>query len=189
MMSSSEFKFCPALRGSWTLAAQDLRTASEEAGHAVVAALMGLEIHEARIDHPDVDVPGIVCIAGFATEQVACDEDLDSAAYRRLLAVLAGPMSVGRWPTAKWPLDENELGDFRFAAALCRWLKFDAVGLFIAECQVRKLLQDPSVHRAIRAVGTELLEHGAIPGRRVHELVEQANVDESAVRRASTRVW
>jgi hypothetical protein len=150
---------------------------------------MRLEIHEARIDHPDVDIQGVVSIAGIATEQVACEEDLDSAAFRRLLAVLAGRVFVRRWPTGTWPLDDNDTGDIAFAARLCRWLKLDAVGLFIVDSQVRKLLEDPSVHRAIRAVGTEVLEHGAIPGKRVYEIVEHADVDESALRRASTRVW
>jgi hypothetical protein len=181
-MASSEFQFCPALPGSWTLAAQDLQTANEESAHAIVAALMGLEIHEARIDRPDVDVQGVVSIAGLATEHVESDEDLHSIAYRRLLAVLAGPVFVRRWPTGKWPLDDSDPGDVGFAASLCRWLRFDVVDLFMAERRVAKLLEEPSVHRVVRAIGSELLEHGAITGEQVYEVVAEIGVDPSVVR-------
>jgi hypothetical protein len=44
----TDFEFAPAV--AWTRSRQDLPTANEEAAHAVVAALMGLEIYEARLD-------------------------------------------------------------------------------------------------------------------------------------------
>ena len=54
------------------------------------------------MDRPDIDVAGQVLV-GLGTELVECDEDLDSATYRRLLAVLAGPVFTRRWPTGTWP--------------------------------------------------------------------------------------
>ena len=125
---------------------------------------------------------GHVTVAGLGTEQVECDEDVHNAYYRRLVIVLAGPLFVRRWPTGTWPLDEACPGDIGYAARLCRWLKFDAVDMFLTECRVTSLVREPSVHRAIRDVGSELLTHGALPGDRVHELVAGAGVDASAVR-------
>jgi hypothetical protein len=88
-MSRTEFEFIPALPHSWTLAAQDLALSNEEAAHAVVACLMGLAIHEARIDRPDPDVPGNVLVDRDFGD-ISCDEDLDDQYYRRLVAVPGG---------------------------------------------------------------------------------------------------
>jgi hypothetical protein len=182
-MSRTEFEFVPALPHSWTLTPQDLVLSNEEAAHAVVACLMGLAIHEARIDRPDPDVLGHVLVDRDFGD-IRCDEDLDIQYYKRLLAVLAGPMCTRRWETGKWPLDETEPGDVGLAGRLCRWLRYDRVDLFMAERRVEELLRDPSVRRALRAMGSELLTHGAIPGGRVSELVPQADVDDEAVKPA-----
>jgi hypothetical protein len=170
-MPATSFEFVPALPGSWTRAACDLITCNEESAHDVIAVLMGLEIHEARIDTPDVGVPGVVSIAGLATEDITCDEDLDSAYYRRLLAVLAGPVFTRRWPTGTWPLDATDPGDVGFVARLCRMLKYGLVDLFVAGQRVEKLLDEPYVKRALREVGWARLERGAIPGDEVRRLV------------------
>jgi hypothetical protein len=47
-------------------------------------------------------------------------------------------------------------------------------------------LEDAAVRQAIRAVGGELLSHGAIPGARVYELVNETDVDPVVVRRVLT---
>ena len=88
----------------------------------------------------------------MGTEQVECYEDIRAADYRRLIAVLAGPVFTDRWPTGTWPLDEVDTGDIGYVARLCKWLKFDVVELFVTECRVRSLLGKPSVHGAIKAV-------------------------------------
>jgi hypothetical protein len=136
--------------------------------------LLGLEMQEARIDRPLADVKGHVSIACLGDEEISCDEDLDSAYYRRLLAVLAGPVFVRRWPTGTWPLDESEPGDIGFAARLCRWLEYGVVDLLMAERQVKKLLEEPHVKRALQEVGWELLQHGAIRGDEVRRIVREA---------------
>jgi hypothetical protein len=91
---------------------------------------------------------------------------------------------VGRWETASWPLDESEPGDVALIARYCRWLNFGAVDLLIAESRVVTLLKDKAVGRALSAVAWALLEHGAIPGHRVEELVAEADIDAAVVRRA-----
>ena len=63
-MGTTESGFVPA-HGGWTLAPQSLATANEEAAHATIAALLGLELHEARIDRPDIDVPGHVVLGSY----------------------------------------------------------------------------------------------------------------------------
>jgi hypothetical protein len=118
-----------------------------------------------------------VSIACVGTEDVSCDEDLDRAYYRRLLAVLAGPVFVRRWPTGSWPLDESEPGDIGFAARLCRSLKYGVVDLFMAERQVKKLLAEPHVKRALQEVGWELLQRGAIRGDEVRRIVREAEAE------------
>ncbi len=156
----------------------------QESVHATVAALMGLEIHEGRIDRPDVDIGGQVSIAGLATVSVTCEQDIRSDLCRRLLAALAGPVFVGRWESARWPLDENEPGDVGLVARYCRLLDYDAADLLMAESRIEVLLRDRSVRLALSDLGSALLEHGAIPGHRVEELVAQADVDPAVVRRA-----
>ena len=179
-----KFEFCPALPGSWSIATQDFSTLNEESAHATVAALMGLEILEARIDRPDVDVGGQVLIGPLATVPVTCEQDLRSACYRRLLAVLAGPVFVRCWEAARWPLDESDPGDVGLVARYCRWLCYDVVDLLMAESHVASLLKDKAVGRALSAVGWALLEHGAIPGQRVEKLVADADIDPAVVSRA-----
>ena len=107
----------------------------------------------------------------------------DSLEIRYCVRALSAPI----WPTGKWPLDERDPGDVGAVARLCRWLEFDEVDLLVTECRTRNLVREPSVHRAIQAVASELLEHGALEGRRVYELVSEADVDESAVRLALVR--
>ena len=183
-LTVAEFAFCPALPGGWSRASRDFSLVNEESAHAVVAALVSLRIYEARIDRPDVDVGGQVSIAGLGTEQVECEEDIRRASYRRLLAVLAGPVFVGRWDTGRWPLDRNDPGDVGLVARCCWWLGYDVVDLFLAERRVKALLKDKQVHQAIKAVGTALLEQGAIRGSRVSELVAEARVDPAVVTQA-----
>ena len=184
-MGATESRFVPALPGTWTLAPQSLTTTNEESAHAVIAALLGLELHEARIDRPDVDVPGHVLLGGY--REINCDEDLEDACYRRLLASLAGPVFIRRWDTGRWPLDEGDPGDVGIIARLCKWLDYGPVDLYLAERQVRQLLQEPSVRRALTDVGYELLMHGAIPGDRVSEIVAEAGIDEAVIARVRSR--
>jgi hypothetical protein len=172
----AEFEFVPALPGTWTLAAQDLPTVNEEAAHAVVGALMGLEVLEVRTDSPDHGVAGHVLVSTDVGD-ISCDEDLQWADYKRLLTVLAGPVFARRWDTFRWPLDEHEPGDSGLVARYCRLLRYDWADLLMAERGVRTLLENQGVHEAVKAVGAELMDHGAIPGARVCELVAQAEVD------------
>ena len=180
----ASFEFCPAGAGTWTLTPNDLVLSNEESAHAVVAALMNLPILDARVDRPEVGVGGHVSIAGQATEPVSCEDDIRRADYRRLLAILAGPVFVGAWDSWKWPLDADDQGDVGLVARYCRWLRYDWVDLFVAEQRVKALLRDKAVNRAIKAVGTELLDQGAILGARVYELVVQAEVDPDVVNKA-----
>ena len=89
----------------------------------------------------------------------------------------SGSPSVGRWI-------RTHLGDVGLVALYCRWLKYELVDLYLAEQAVRTLLKDERVHEATKAVGSELLEHGAIPGSRVSELVAEAGVGPAVVDRA-----
>ena len=66
-------------------------------------------------------------------------------------------------------------------ARYCRWLDLDAVDLLMAVAGVKALLKDRSVGHALTAVGSTLLEHGAIPGHRVKELVAEADVEPAVV--------
>ena len=161
---------------------------NEESAHATVAALLGLEVLEARIDRPDVGIRGHVLIGPLATVPVSCEQDLLSAYFRRLLAALAGPVFVGCWESARWPLEESDPGDVGLVARCCRWLDYDVIDLLVAESHVEAMLRDKSVGRALSAVGRALLEHGAIPGQRVEELVAEANIDPVVVRRALSPV-
>jgi hypothetical protein len=74
-----------------TQAAFDL--ANEEAAHAVLRALLGIEILEVRIDRPIQEGPDVAGV-------VATVPNMDRL-YEHLLAVLAGPISVGR--DIRWP--------------------------------------------------------------------------------------
>ncbi len=65
-----------------------------------VAALMGLQIFEARMNRPDIDAQGHVLLADSGTEEVTCDERIDDGAYRRLLAVDSGTGPVRRTAAA-----------------------------------------------------------------------------------------
>jgi hypothetical protein len=59
-------------------------------------------------------------------------------------------------------------------------LKYDVVDLFVAEHRVRDLLQEPHVKRALKKVGCELRERGAIPGDEVRRLVRHAKAETDA---------
>lgn len=87
--------------------------ASEEAAHAVMAALVGIEIGEAPIDspaHEDPDIRGLV----------ATVPNLDRL-FEHLLAVLAGPLVVGR--EIPWKPDVAAGGDEGVARGL--WPSLD----------------------------------------------------------------
>ena len=186
-MAPRDFEFVPAARGTWTLAARDLATCNEEAAHAVVACLMGLEIHEARMDSPDVEVAGHVLLSTDRGD-IRSMEDIHRGDYKRLLAVLAGPVFIRSWESFRWPLDEHAPGDVGMVARYCRWLGYELVNLFMAEQRVKALLEDKRVRKGIKAVGSELLEQGAIRGSRVYELVADANVADTVTRKAMARV-
>ena len=115
---------------------------------------------------------------------VSCEQDLRRACYRCLLAALSGPVFVGCWETARWPLDESDAGDVGLVARCCKLLSYDIVDLLMAETCVKSLLKDKSVGRALRAVGSALMEHGAITGQRVEDLVAEADIDPAVVPRA-----
>jgi hypothetical protein len=140
----------------------------------VVAALLGLDLREVRIDRPDVGVPGRAVVRTSET-----------TFYEHLLATLAGPIAANRWEVLEWPLDETTEGDLGIVARLCKHLHLDRVDLFVAEQRVRRLLEDRSVRGVLTAVGWELLEHGAIPGHRVYEILREENVDEAVVKQAA----
>jgi hypothetical protein len=54
----------------------------------------------------------------------------------------------------------------------------------MAERSVKALLQDERVHQAVKDVGGELLQYGAIPGSRVVEIVGEVGIDPAFVDRA-----
>jgi hypothetical protein len=179
-----ELEFIPAPPGSWSNTTRYLSLLNEESAHATVAALMGVEIKEARIDPPAVDANGHVLITSLGTAPVNSEQDIRYACYGRLLAALAGPLFVGCWESARWPLDEKAPGDEALVARYCRRLDFDAVDLLMAEACAATLLKHEPVERALWAVRWALLEHGVVPGHRVEEIVTEMDADPAVVRRA-----
>jgi hypothetical protein len=167
MMAASQpdFVFEPPLRGSWKIGDQAaLDLANEEAAHAVMCALLGIEILEVRIDSPiqEDDVPGLV----------ATVPNMDRL-YDHLLAVLAGPLMAGR--EVPWPPNIAAGGDEGICARLVAKLGLDEERFNEAKNIARGLLLDsPSSRRAYRAVGRALLERGALTGAEVAALVAEA---------------
>ena len=85
---TSEQDFIPATPGTWLRGPRaELDLANEKAAHAVMALLLGLDVHSVQIDRPDADIVGN-CDVPVADGKLA---------QHSPGAVLAGPLASGRW--------------------------------------------------------------------------------------------
>ncbi len=163
-VAESDKPFTPAASGSWFTGGQAiLETVNEESAHAVLAVVLDLKVHSVRIDRPEPKVEGWAIIA----------PDADQLG-RHLLATMAGPLFVKRWQMVPWPPDPNNTGDEGVVARLVDILELRHADVLVAEFRVRKLLENSYVKRAIREVGSALLERGALSGDDVLKIVAAA---------------
>lgn len=161
--------FEPPLPGSWSrVGHRALALVTHESAHAVIAAWLGLEIVEVRVDRPE---PGV---GGF----VRGSPDLDRL-QGYLMATLAGPIAAPLSTSITWPPDPDGYGDERILAVLVAAIS-DRNGSFQetdwdeSVTDTRRLLDVPAVRRARSALGDVLLERGALPGAEVLRIVSKA---------------
>jgi len=164
-MTTDIFVFEPPLRGSWGRASRGMQIANHEAGHAVVAVLLGLDVYEARVDRPDTSSDGVVSVRS----------DFDRS-REHLLATLAGPLlaPLPASPVPAWPPSLDAFGDEQNAAILVERLGFCEEDWDEAIAETRSILCE--VPRAITDVSGALLERGALRGDELRDIVTSAVV-------------
>jgi hypothetical protein len=165
------------LPGSWLTGTQaGFATANEEAAHAYLSTLLGIPVLEVRIDSPIREGPDCRGI-------VTTVPDLDRL-WEHLLAVLAGPISVGR--EVPWPPDIAAGADEEVCALLVPRLGLDEAQFTRAKNIVKGYLFDlPTSRRALRAVSERLLERGALTGDEVRVVIAEAAGAETGNGKAS----
>jgi hypothetical protein len=176
----TEFTFELPSPGSWDRSRTGLALVNEEAAHAAVCLLLGIPIQEVRVDRPicnGPDVDGWVkTVPDMSTEGLEM----------QVKALLAGPLAVGR--EISWPPSFIDGDDEGALARLCHVLGYDRARWDLAVFWVREVLQFPSTKRARLAIGSALLERGAIPGDELWQIVgDEAASDQHHGRKTPTK--
>jgi hypothetical protein len=136
-MPSTLVEFEPPLPGSWWRGDFDL--AAHEAGHAVVAVVLGVPITEARMDRPDVGVAGWVRHGRFETADYRVHRDL----AKRVILVCQAGVAVARNEPLSWP-PSGDSKDARNARALADALDgFGPTDWFELELRLEEILERP----------------------------------------------
>jgi hypothetical protein len=150
--------------GGWNYLDRD--TASHEAHHAALGAIVGLPVESVTIAGPVVhqgwDADGIAHVGTVATRR----------GLKRKLAVALAP-SIAEGNPIPYPGRRNQPGDELACAIIVDVLDLTRGEWDLIVAAVEELLELPSVRDAVLTLSMELLEHGTVPGERVREIVHQ----------------
>lgn len=166
-MTAPEFTFEAPSPDSWDRTATGLPIVNEEAAHAALCLYFDIPIREVRIDNPITDGDDV---GGWVRTipDVSSKETLDD--YVKV--TLAGPIAVGR--RISWPPSRVDSRDEAILARLTYILGYDEKRWNSAVSFVKEVLAFPSTQRAMKAIGSALLDRGAIPGDEISDVVHPA---------------
>ena len=166
LTAATEREFEPAY--GWNRS--DFHIANHEGAHAAVAAALGLEVYEVRMDRPVAQRPGRPDPLGFCAFEKLTGEDR----WKHLCVLLAPSVLDGNPPKSPPSLDDAEAGDEFNMAVICFELGIGEVIFngYVAFTE-HLLWGTPTAKRKCKALGRALLEFGALPGDEVHRILAE----------------
>ena len=151
------------------------KTAYHEAGHAVIAWGLGIDIGDIVILNED---SGYVSHRSPFSEVVDFDEfenseDFDSVANNMILYSLAGPMSEKKFnPDGFDTACSND--DLEKVSELLIRMNTDGASF---EKKVQEMINDPDTWAVIQLIANQVIEHQGLSRERVQQLLQHVGFD------------
>ena len=167
----TEDEFEPPSPGSWGW--HSLAEANHESAHALAVHVLGLKVLEVRIDKPmNRGTRGIDPLGRCEYEKVRDDQR-----WKAMLVALAPSVMSGTCPERPPRLDNAERGDMFNAAVIIYEEEIDDV-LYGGYCALLdNLVSTPLARKKGLALGTALLERGALRGSEVEALFAEVEAE------------